>query len=131
MTSISIKSKNTVTKTAITGSHFSANGFIIAVLFEKNKTFIMKYDATNYLMTKFFYRNNHLCFQILLVSNSTNETPSNGRNEKHVTLGEFTNYADYRKDFFSFQQKLEQNLPITPIVTKMLEKQNFATSLVA
>ncbi len=91
----------------------------------------MRYDATNYLMTKFFYRNNHLCFQILLVSNSNNETSSNGKNEKHITLGEFTNYTDYRKDFFSFQQKLEQNLPITPIVTKMLEKQNFATSLVA
>ncbi len=41
------------------------------------------------LITKFYYNNNHLCFQILIKTNNGESTP----------YMEFTDYNEYRKVF--------------------------------
>ena len=47
-------------------------------------------NSTNQdLITKFYYNDNHLCFQILIKNNNGETTP----------YMEFTNYNEYRKVF--------------------------------
>ncbi len=50
---------------------------------------------TKNLLTKFFYRDNYLHFQILMQS----------ANELQI-CGEFTNYDEYRKSFDALQTRL-------------------------
>jgi hypothetical protein len=50
---------------------------------------------TKSLLTKFFYRDNYLHFQILLQS----------ANDMQI-CGEFTNYDEYRKSFDTLQSRL-------------------------
>ena len=50
---------------------------------------------TKNLLTKFFYRDNYLHFQILMQS----------ANEMQI-CGEFTNYDEYRKSFDALQTRL-------------------------
>jgi hypothetical protein len=50
---------------------------------------------TNSLLTKFFYRDNYLHFQILV--QTANDTQ---------ICGEFTNYDEYRKSFDTLQSNL-------------------------
>ena len=52
---------------------------------EKNTTSLNEQD----LITKFYYNNNHLCFQILIKTN----------NEETTSYMEFTDYNEYRKVF--------------------------------
>ena len=47
------------------------------------------------LITKFYYNNNHLCFQILVKNNNGETTP----------YMEFTNYNEYRKVFNQLTEK--------------------------
>jgi len=54
------------------------------------------------LITKFFYKNNHLCFQILLHT-QMNET---------VAYGVYTNYSTYKRDFENLQNARSNNLTI-------------------
>ena len=54
------------------------------------------------LITKFFYRNNHLCFQILLHT-EWNET---------ITFGEFSDYSAYKKAFNDLQTAREEKVPL-------------------
>jgi hypothetical protein len=49
------------------------------------------------LLTKYFYQENRLCFQILLSSN----------NEKAILVGEFSNYSEYRKSFNALLNEIE------------------------
>lgn len=55
------------------------------------------------LITKFFYKNNHLCFQILLHTRM-NET---------VAYGVYANYSTYKKDFDNLQNARSNNLTIS------------------
>lgn len=55
------------------------------------------------LITKFFYKNNHLCFQILLHTRM-NET---------VAYGVYANYSTYKKDFENLQNARSNNLTIS------------------
>jgi hypothetical protein len=59
---------------------------------------------TKSLLTKFFYRDNYLHFQILMQS----------ANEMQI-CGEFTNYDEYRKSFDALEMRLsdfkEKTLP--------------------
>jgi hypothetical protein len=50
------------------------------------------------LLTRYYYKDNQLCFQILVSST-----------EKTSVVGEFANYSEYRKSFASFQQQMETN----------------------
>ena len=52
----------------------------------KNNTIINGAEIQN-LITKFYYKNNHLCFQILLYLGV----------EKTVPYREFTDYSEYKK----------------------------------
>ena len=52
---------------------------------EKTTTGLNEQD----LITKFYYNNNHLCFQILIKTNNEETTP----------YMEFTDYNEYRKVF--------------------------------
>ena len=51
------------------------------------------------LITKFFYRDNHLCFQILLHT-TTNET---------ISYGVYADYSKYKEDFNSLQDARSNN----------------------
>ncbi|MFT4761923.1 MAG: hypothetical protein ACI9XO_004299 [Paraglaciecola sp.] len=64
------------------------------------------------LITKFFYKNNHLCFQILLHTRM-NET---------IAYGVYVNYSEYKKDFDNLQNARSNNLKIT-IQNKNKEKE--------
>lgn len=64
------------------------------------------------LITKFFYKNNHLCFQILLHTR-TNET---------IAYGVYANYSTYKKDFDNLQNARSNNLKII-IQNKNKEKE--------
>lgn len=55
------------------------------------------------LITKFFYKNNHLCFQILLHTR-VNET---------IAYGVYANYSTYKKDFDNLQNARSNNLTIS------------------
>ena len=64
---------------------------------------------TKSLLTKFFYRDNYLHFQILL--QSTNDMQ---------ICGEFTNYDEYRKSFDTLQSGLmDFKSKISPNVKKI------------
>ena len=54
------------------------------------------------LITKFFYKKNHLCFQILLHT-KMNET---------IAYGVYANYSTYKKDFDDLQNARSNNLKI-------------------
>lgn len=54
------------------------------------------------LITKFFYRNNHLCFQILLHT-EWNET---------IAFGEFSDYSEYKKAFNDLQIARTKKMPL-------------------
>lgn len=54
------------------------------------------------LITKFFYKSNHLCFQILLHTR-TNET---------IAYGVYADYSDYKKDFNNLQNARSVNSTI-------------------
>jgi len=54
------------------------------------------------LITKFFYRDNHLCFQILLHT-KTNET---------IIYGVYADYSEYKKDFNNLQESRSNNQTI-------------------
>ena len=41
------------------------------------------------LITKFYYKDNHLCFQILL----------HCENDKTIVYNEYTDYAEYKKEY--------------------------------
>lgn len=55
------------------------------------------------LLTKFFYKENYLYFQILL------QTEEN----KLVVFKEFTDYSEYKKVFTELQKKISENVPVT------------------
>lgn len=55
------------------------------------------------LITKFFYRNNHLCFQILLHT-KMNET---------IAYGVYADYSEYKKNFNSLQDARSNNSTIS------------------
>ncbi len=67
------------------------------------------------LLTKFFYQNNHLYYQIWL-----NEV------EKGLVFWkEYSSQQEYKQDIKTLSEKLEQNLPIlyaTPFTSSMLGK---------
>jgi len=57
------------------------------------------------LVTKFYYKNNQLCFQILLQDKSDKITP----------FKEYTNYAEYKKAYNQLMdQKSDKNAIDTP-----------------
>ncbi len=60
------------------------------------------------LITKFFYRDNHLCFQIILHLD----------NGEMVAHQEFSDYAEYRAAFNALQKARTEKLPITFPVAK-------------
>ena len=70
------------------------------------------------LITKFFYRNSHLCFHILLMLNG-GET---------VFFQEFTDYAEYKKAFSDLQQARLNNMIIS-IPKKNLTLANIVENL--
>jgi hypothetical protein len=70
------------------------------------------------LITKFFYKNNHLCFQILLHT-KMNET---------IAYGVYANYSAYRKDFDNLQNARSNNLKIT-IQNKNKEKETLTAKV--
>ena len=51
---------------------------------------------TKKLLTKYFYKDNQLCFQILITSD-----------DKKDIIGEYTNYSDYRRAFVNFLSQME------------------------
>lgn len=51
------------------------------------------------LITKFFYKDNHLCFQILLHLN----------NNRTIVFQEFTDYTEYKSVFNALQQARAKN----------------------
>jgi hypothetical protein len=53
------------------------------------------------LLTRYFYKENQLCFQILM---SANENTS--------VIGEFSNYSEYRRSFTSLQDQIENGTVI-------------------
>jgi len=55
------------------------------------------------LITKFYYRNNHLCFQILLYING----------EKTVPYQEFTDYNEYKATYNKLQDQKSNNAVIS------------------
>lgn len=61
----------------------------------------MQHQRINNLITKYFYRNNHLCFQILLKMEN-NET---------VAYKEYADYAAYKHDFSRFKEIITQRMP--------------------
>ena len=70
------------------------------------------------LITKFFYRNSHLCFQILLLVDGGDT----------VFFREFTDYAEYKKAFSELQQARLNNIVIN-IPKKNLNKVALAENL--
>lgn len=58
------------------------------------------------LITKFYYKQNHLCFQIIL----------NVGNDEMVPYQEFTDYQEYKVAFEKLS-KMKQSIPVTPAVT--------------
>ena len=48
------------------------------------------------LLTKYFYKDNQLCFQILITNN-----------DKKDIIGEYSNYSDYRRAFTGYLSQLE------------------------
>ena len=62
---------------------------------------------TNNLLTKFFYRDNYLHFQILVQT-------ANGTQ----ICGEFTNYDEYQKSFEHLQTRLNEFKGKTFVATK-------------
>jgi hypothetical protein len=48
------------------------------------------------VLTKYFYKENQLCFQILITLN-----------DKKDIMGEYSNYSDYRKAFNDFLMRVE------------------------
>jgi hypothetical protein len=74
---------------------------------------------TRSLLTKFFYRDNYLHFQILIQS----------ANEMQI-CGEFTNYDEYRKSFDILQNRLtdfaSKALPNVKIFASELSLANMA-----
>jgi hypothetical protein len=74
---------------------------------------------TRSLLTKFFYRDNYLHFQILIQS----------ANEMQI-CGEFTNYDEYRKSFDVLQNRLtdftSKALPNVKIFASELSLANMA-----
>lgn len=71
------------------------------------------------LITKFFYKDNHLCFQILLHMR-TNET---------IAYGMYSDYADYKKDFNNLKDARSNNLTI--IIQNKNKEINVDTSKMA
>ena len=59
------------------------------------------------IITKFFYRSNHLCFQILIRI----------ENGEMVPYREFTDFSEYKKNFSELQQAKAKGT-----VVKVLEK---------
>ncbi|MBK8562781.1 MAG: hypothetical protein IPN76_05410 [Saprospiraceae bacterium] len=70
------------------------------------------------LITKFFYRNSHLCFHILLMLNGGDT----------VFFQEFTEYAEYKKAFSELQQARLNN-KIISVPKKKLNKVALAENL--
>ena len=70
--------------------------------------------AVKDLITKYFYKQNHLCFQILLHLDSN----------KTLLFGEFTNYDKYKKAFNSLQKARVQNLKIS-VQNKISERNQY------
>jgi len=56
------------------------------------------------LITKFYYKQNHLCFQIIL----------NVGNNEMVPYQEFTDYNEY-KVVFERLSKMKQPMPVAPV----------------
>ncbi len=54
-------------------------------------------DETQNLLTRFFYRDNHLCFQILIQTKS-----------ELISYGEYNDYTVYKSAFEQFQQTLSK-----------------------
>ena len=52
--------------------------------------------ATKKLLTKYFYKDNQLCFQILITIDG-----------KKDIIGEYSNYSDYRRAFTSLLSQME------------------------
>jgi hypothetical protein len=61
----------------------------------------MKTSEAQILLTQFFYKENHLHFQILLQSE-----------EGTKKCGDFTDYNDYRKAYDQLQLQLTKKLPL-------------------
>ncbi len=69
------------------------------------------------LITKFYYKNNHLCFQIMLHFNW----------DKTVPYMEFTDYSEYKKTYASLQTAKSTNQAISmPGSTSKLTNVTFA-----
>jgi len=62
------------------------------------------------LITKFYYKQNHLCFQIIL----------NVGNNKMVPYQEFTDYNEY-KIVFEKLSKMKTKAPSTPVMPTAVE----------
>lgn len=63
----------------------------------------MQQGTISNLITKYFYRNNHLCFQILLKMESS-ET---------IAYKEYADYAAYKHDFARFKEMIAQRSPFS------------------
>ena len=64
-------------------------------------------DHLQYLVTKFYYKNNQLCFQILVQDESKNET----------TQMEYSNYDEYKKAYNQLMDlKSEKKSMDTPLI---------------
>lgn len=72
----------------------------LSLLCSDNQISISKYivmeAAAKKLLTKYFYKDNQLCFQILITNN-----------DKKDIIGEYSNYSDYRRAFVGFLSQME------------------------
>jgi hypothetical protein len=72
----------------------------------------MKTSECKSLLTKFFYKNEHLYFQILIQS----ETSTN-------VYGEFDDYSDYKETFDRLQSNLSSISPLKLIPERFLKSE--------
>jgi hypothetical protein len=70
----------------------------------------MKTSECKSLLTKFFYKNEHLYFQILIQGETTTNV-----------YGEFDDYSDYKETFDRLQSNIFSRSPIKLIPEKLLK----------
>ena len=69
---------------------------LLSLLCSRINIYIIMEMTTKKLLTKYFYKDNQLCFQILITID-----------DKKDIIGEYSNYSDYRKAFVNFLSKME------------------------
>ena len=67
----------------------------------------MKMDEAQDLLTRFFYRDNHLCFQILIQTES-----------ELMSYGEYNDYTVYKSAFEQIRQALSKETKVIQLLEK-------------